>query len=109
MTLFDYLQYLKVQRGISCFGMSKDQLEVMAQVGYDRWLAEYTPEAPKAPVLTGTRRCALGSKCFNAHARKAAFGTGKYCSAICKGAAQTAKRQEKATWQAENPGMVAIS
>jgi hypothetical protein len=106
MTTFEYLQHLKVQRGIDCFGMSPDQLARVCEVGYDQWLSEYESTPTKA--RTGTTRCAMGSKCFNATNRKAAFGTGKYCSATCKGAAQAARSREKAAWQASNPEMVGI-
>jgi hypothetical protein len=109
LTTYEYLTYLKVHRGIDCFGMSKDELSKMVKVGYDQWLAEYEAESAKSQShATGTVRCALGSKCLNAHNRKAAFGTGKYCSAACRGAAQAAKSREKRAWQASNPEMVGI-
>ncbi len=110
MTTYEYLTYLKVHRGIDCFGMSKDELSKMVKVGYDQWLAEYEAESPakSQSQATGTVRCALGSKCFNASNRKAAFGTGKYCSAACRGAAQAAKSRKKKAWQASNPEMVGI-
>ena len=110
MTTYEYLTYLKVHHGIDCFGMSKDELSKMVKVGYDQWLAEYESESPakSQSQATGTVRCALGSKCFNASNRKAAFGTGKYCSAACRGAAQAAKSREKRAWQASNPEMVGI-
>src|ERR1035438_5298748 len=67
MTTYEYLTYLKVHRGIDCFGMSKDELSKMVKVGYDQWLAEYEAESPakSQSQATGTVRCALGSKCFN--------------------------------------------
>ena len=89
-------------------GMSKDQLARMREVGYDKWLEEYEPTARPVPVHSGTIRCALGSKCFNAQNRKAAFGTGKYCSDVCRGAAQMAKRRKKQNWALANPEMVGI-
>ena len=90
-------------------GMSKDELARMREVGYEKWLDEYEPIASQpVQVYTGTIRCALGSQCFNATNRKAAFGTGKYCSAVCRGAAQMTKRREKADWAAANPEMVGI-
>jgi hypothetical protein len=83
----------------------------MAQVGYDKWAEGYEPPMPipTANAKGATIRCALGSRCFNAVNRKAAFGTDKYCSATCKGAAQAQKRREKAIWQADNAGMVGIT
>lgn len=111
MTTFEYLQHLKTQRGIDCFGLSPDELTGMCEVGYDQWLTEYEGTSVRNAGGTTdlvTIRCALGSKCFNATNRKAAFGTGKYCSPICKGAAQAVRIREKAAWQASNPEMVGI-
>jgi hypothetical protein len=110
MTTFEYLNHLKVHRGVDCFGLDKDQLARMCEIGYDRWLQEYEPNTPSTPVFvhSGTVRCALGSKCFNASNRKGAFGTGKYCSPVCRGAAQMAKRREKQDWASANPEMVGI-
>ena len=94
---------------IGLSGMSPEHLNRVREIGLDKWLDEYKTEAPKlAASNTGTIRCALGSKCFSAYKRKAAFGTGKYCSDICKGAARAAKNKIKAEWAVSNPEMVGI-
>jgi hypothetical protein len=85
--------------GVSFFGVllpeeeSMSVLQILKRYPIDEEKTlQLLPEAP--PV----RLCALGRKCFRAHKSKAAeiTGTGAYCSKICKGAAQAAKRRSKA-------------
>jgi hypothetical protein len=64
MTTYEYLTYLKVHRGIDCFGMSKDELSKMVKVGYDRWLAEYERISQVTVAGYGNRSLCSGKQVF---------------------------------------------
>ena len=113
-SLFDTLSSLKMMRPnlpIIVVGAStNDEIMLNAIVcGAKGYVFDGAPPSEFARAIrVVTVRCALGSECFNASNRKAAFGKGKYCSAACRGAAQAAKSREKRAWQASNPEMVGI-
>lgn len=72
----------------------------------DKYRADVDVIHPALPEAATARLCVLGSKCLRAYRRKAAVvsGTGKYCSASCRGTAVAlAKRSKRDSQQPEVP------
>jgi hypothetical protein len=106
--------------GISISGLAVEHRAFIEEYGLKAWLEqqEIQPDTKKSPAPSPTtlqpntefsgKRCALGAKCFKAKNRQPTYcrGTANWCSKICRGAAQAAKKRDRAKFEAENPGMV---
>jgi hypothetical protein len=101
--------------GIDINGMSPEERHRVEEIGLGAWLTSYKPPEAKQTTAQPTgefsgMRCALGSACMRAENRKGAYvhGQGRYCSNGCRGRAEFLRKREKATFEADNPGMAGI-